>query len=108
VSTSAPSQQQAPAPLSQVVSCGSPNEDADRPSPSSKNVSESVKNESVLNTINDTKLPEMDDRKGSSLENPFKISNFAKRESDRILELEEEVQELRRKLERAEARLVSV
>lgn len=35
-------------------------------------------------------------------------ANFAKRESDRILELEEEVQELRRKLERAEARLVTI
>jgi chromosome segregation ATPase len=34
-----------------------------------------------------------------------RLATFAKRESDRIAELEEEVQELRRKLERAEARL---
>jgi hypothetical protein len=36
-----------------------------------------------------------------------RATNFAKRDSDRIIDLEEEVQELKRKLERAEARLVT-
>jgi hypothetical protein len=106
---SAASQQQVPVPPSQATSSGSPSDSAEVPLSPAKNLSvQPFQTESGSNHgIETKKVLETEDR-FPSLENPFKISNFAKREGDRVLELEEEVQELRRKLERAEGRLVSV
>ena len=111
----------APPPAAPIAPPGPPGPPAAQtppPPPSSTQTAPSTTNLSVpppqpsINTSTSTTSAELGSRgKGSSTEDkkePVRVVSLAQREAERIAELEEEVQELRRKLERAEARLVSI
>jgi hypothetical protein len=74
------------------------------PTPPVVNPVDSKPQENESSAVNKTNLSE----EKKTQDTLSRAANFAKRDSDRIIDLEEEVQELKRKLERAEARLVRV